>query len=147
MWDETTEDNHQTASWISHGLTWNSELAFFCHKSSILPISTSEVVLFLFKLSYHKIIDRAIYWYLNYKENGDLNQAGRINEHCRNFFWWPRFYRKDCNLDRVDLGRTVRSQDFLLDVRSKGLLNHFSFQLSLSKIRDPPSVHFNSSEP
>lgn len=98
-------------------------VGFFCHKSSILWISTSEVVLFLFKLSYHEIID------MNnipiFKLYGDLNQASWIDNHCRNFFWCPRFYGKGCNLGRVDLGRTVRSQDFLLDVRSKGLLNHF----------------------
>jgi len=38
MQDETAQDNHQTAVWISHDLTQNNELAFssmrnleFCH--------------------------------------------------------------------------------------------------------------------
>ena len=53
---ETAKDNRQTAAWISHNLIWN-ELAFFHNKSSILPFSNTEIVLFVSQLIYIQRID------------------------------------------------------------------------------------------
>ena len=48
MQDETAKDNRQTTTWISHDLH---------AKSSILPFSNTEIVLFVFQLIYMQRID------------------------------------------------------------------------------------------
>jgi len=56
--DETAEDNRQTVAWINHDLIRNNELSFFFHdKSSILPFSNTEIVLFVFQIIYVQRID------------------------------------------------------------------------------------------
>ena len=58
MEDETAKDNRQTATSSSHDLTETQRAGcFFLDKSSCLPLSNAERVLFLFQLIYQQIVD------------------------------------------------------------------------------------------